>query len=121
LGNSPSVLLYVTKVITANNYGVLHFASGDNQSLNNASTDGYITSEWALLVYIATLNSGLWGLESQTHVLVVSESLALAFVQYLLLANEHCVLLLVSLLMLLDRNILVMIFGWMYMIRTTIN
>lgn len=50
------VLLDVMKVITTDDNGPLHFHLLDNSS-KNSSTDRNVTSEWAFLVNVGTLNS----------------------------------------------------------------
>lgn len=50
------VLLDIVKVITADDDSPLHLHLLDNTS-KNSTTNGNITSEWALLVNVGTLNS----------------------------------------------------------------
>lgn len=45
---------------------------GNNGTGQDLTTNRNLTSEWALLVNVGALNSGLWGLEAQTDVLVPS-------------------------------------------------
>jgi hypothetical protein len=69
-----SVLREVLKIITAHNNSSLHLV-GDDHSLQNSATDGDTAGKGALLVDVVSLNGGLWGLESKTDALVVSDTL----------------------------------------------
>ena len=63
----PSVLLDVTQVVTADNDGALHLG-GDDQSLQDGSTNGHIGSERALLVHVLSVDGSGGGLDAQTNV-----------------------------------------------------
>ncbi len=65
--------------------------------LDDLSSDVDISSEGALLVDVRSINSSLWGLESQTNALVVSHALAGLLSKNSLPADEDAVLLLVGL------------------------
>lgn len=65
------VLWNVVQVVSSDDDGTVHLG-GDNSTGQDLTTDGNQTSEWTLLVNVRTLNSGLWGLETQTSVLVPS-------------------------------------------------
>lgn len=65
------VLWNVVQVVSSDDDGTVHLG-GDNGTGQDLTTDGNQTSEWTLLVNVRTLNSGLWGLETQTSVLVPS-------------------------------------------------
>lgn len=69
-----SVLGDILQIISTNNNGSLHLG-GDDQTLQDAATDGHIAGEGALLVNIGAIDGLLGGLETQTNVLVVSGSL----------------------------------------------
>ena len=56
-------LSYVVKIVSSNNDSSSHFW-GDYESLVDLSSDGWLSSEWALIVNIVSLNSFLWSLES---------------------------------------------------------
>ncbi len=53
----------VMQVISSNDDGSVHFV-GDDETLVNSSSDGWASSEWALVVNVITFNGFLWGLES---------------------------------------------------------
>ena len=61
-----TVLGDVVKVIPTYNNGALHLG-GDDLSLEDTSTDGYISGEGALLVYEVSLDSSIGGLNSETN------------------------------------------------------
>lgn len=63
----------VVQVVSSDDDGTVHLG-GDNGTGQDLTTDGNQTSEWTLLVNVRTLNSGLWGLEAQTSVLIPSLS-----------------------------------------------
>lgn len=65
------VLWNVVQVVSSDDDGTVHLG-GDNDTSQNLTTDRNQTSEWTLLVNVRTLDSGLWGLETQTSVLVPS-------------------------------------------------
>ena len=62
------------KVISSDDDGSVHLGGGDN-TLDDSSSDGDITSEGALLIDVSTFNGFSGGLEAQTDVLVVSDTL----------------------------------------------
>ena len=66
--NLPSVLLDVTKVVTANNNSALHLGR-DDKTLKDSSTNGNVGSEGALLVDVGGVDGGLGGLEAKADVL----------------------------------------------------
>lgn len=61
----------VVQVVSSDDDGTVHLG-GDNGTGQDLTTDRNHTSEWTLLVNVRTLNSGLWGLETQTSVLIPS-------------------------------------------------
>lgn len=63
------VLLDVVKVITTDDNGALHLVGDDNTS-QDTSTDGDITSEGALLVDVGAGDGLLGSLEAKTNILV---------------------------------------------------
>lgn len=67
---------------------------GDDGSGEDTATDGDLAGEGALLVDVSTLNSGLWGLEAQSNVLVPSSSLSCLLLRGCLLGEEDVWLLL---------------------------
>ena len=69
-----SVLGDVLQIISTNYDGSLHLG-GDDKTLQDAATNGHISSERALLVNVRALNGLLGGLETQTNTLVVSGAL----------------------------------------------
>lgn len=68
------VLGDVVHVITADNESTLHLESTDN-TLEDATTNGDIRGERALLVNVRTKDSGLGGLEAKANALVVADGL----------------------------------------------
>lgn len=65
------VLWNVVQVVSSDDDGTVHLG-GDNNTGQDLTTDGNKTSEWALLVNVSTFDGGLWGLETQTSVLIPS-------------------------------------------------
>lgn len=65
------VLGNVVQVLSSDDDGSVHLG-GHNDTGENLTSDGDITDEWALLVDVGTLNGGLWGLETETNLLVPS-------------------------------------------------
>ena len=63
----PSVLLDITQVITAHNNSTLHLG-GNDQSLQNSSTNSHIRGERTFLIDILSVNSSSRGLNSQANV-----------------------------------------------------
>lgn len=70
-----AVLGDILEVVTADNKGALHLVRHD-KSLKNATTNGHISSEGALLIDVSSLNSGLRRLVAKTNALEVSHSLS---------------------------------------------
>lgn len=70
------VLVHKVEIVTTNNDGALHLGTNNNSS-EDTSADGHITSEGALLVNVSAVNGFLRGLEAQTHILEPARSLAL--------------------------------------------
>lgn len=70
------VLLDKVEVVTANNDGALHLGA-HNDTSEDTSTDGDVTSEGALLVDVSTGDGLLGSLEAKTNILVPAGSLAL--------------------------------------------
>jgi len=69
----PLVLGDVVEVVPADDDGPLHLADGHDLPAKDASSDGDVASEWALVINEGPLNGGLGSLEAQTHVLHVAE------------------------------------------------
>jgi hypothetical protein len=59
------VLLDKVQVIPADDNGALHLGGG-NDTAQNATADGDIANEGALLVNVGTSHGGVWGLEAQS-------------------------------------------------------
>ena len=68
-----TVLLDVVEVVPAYDDGALHLR-GNNQSLQDLTTDGDVSGEGALLVDVVALNGVSGGVEAQTDFFEVSES-----------------------------------------------
>ena len=69
---------------------------GNNNTLNNSSSDGDITSEWALSINVSSFNGFSWGLEAQSDVSIVSQSLGGLGSEDLLAAEGNTVLLVIE-------------------------
>lgn len=67
------VLGHVVQVVSSHDDGTVHLGR-DNDTTQKLTTDRDHTGEWALLVNVGTLNGGLWGLETQTSILIPSLS-----------------------------------------------
>lgn len=63
------VFLYVMKIVSAENNCAVHLGAY-HLSRQNTPSDRYITSKRTFFVDIFTFDCLLWGLESQTYVLV---------------------------------------------------
>ena len=57
------VLLDVMKVISSEDDGSVHLGGEDN-TLEDSSSDRDVGSPWALMVNVVSLNGVLWGLEA---------------------------------------------------------
>lgn len=67
------VLLDVMEVISSQDNSLVHFV-GQDDTLEDSSSDADIGGEWALFVNVRSLNGGLRGLESKTDFLIESGS-----------------------------------------------
>ena len=67
------VLWNVVKIISSDDNGSLHF-SGDADTLENFSSDGYVAGEWAFLVNIGWFDGLFGGSESKSDVFNISNS-----------------------------------------------
>ena len=65
----------VVKVITTNDNSPLHLG-GDNHTTNDTSTDGHVSSEGALLVYVVSIHGLARSLEAETDILPVTGAAA---------------------------------------------
>ena len=65
----PSVLLHVSQVVTTHDDGALHLG-GDDETLQDGSTNGHGGSERALLVDVLSANGHLGRLDAQTNISV---------------------------------------------------
>lgn len=63
----------IVKIIPSDDKGPLHLCTNDN-ALKDLSPDGDIAGKGAFLVNILGFNSFLWSFESQSNILVVSDS-----------------------------------------------
>jgi len=68
-----SVLGDKVEIFSADDESSVHLG-GNNGTSQDTATDGDETSEWALLVDVASLNGGLWCPKAQSNVLVPSSS-----------------------------------------------
>ena len=57
------ILLDEMKVISSQNDGSSHFV-GENDTLEDSSSNTDVGGEWALFVDICSFNGGLWSLET---------------------------------------------------------
>ena len=93
----PSVLLDVTEVVTADNDGALHLG-GDDQSLQDGTTNRDGGGEGALLIDVLSLDGGLGGLDTKSHISVpalvglLAHQMDLAVREHLLLLESSLVL-----------------------------
>ena len=69
-----TVLLDVLEVVTADDDGALHLG-GDDETLDDAATDGDVASEGALLVNVLAGDGGLGDLEGEADVLHIAGTL----------------------------------------------
>jgi len=95
-----TVLGNVVKVVSADDDGALHLGRND-QSLEDTSTDGNVSGEWAFLVDIGSLHSGIRGLDSQTNIAHEAHRLLALVSNSSLTSYEDGTLLLVRLLVLI--------------------
>jgi len=68
------VLGQVVEIVTTNNNSSLHLV-GDDNTTENTTADGNVAGERALLVNVVTSDGSGRGLEAQTNILEVSQSL----------------------------------------------
>jgi hypothetical protein len=97
------VFLDVMEVISSDDDGSGHLGGNDN-TLNDLASDGDVAGEGALLVDVLALNGGGGGLEAQTDVLVVSNTLGRLLGEEILGVQEVTVLLLESVVVLNIRH-----------------
>ena len=90
------VLGDVVEVVTTNDNGALHLG-GDDETLEDLSTDGNISSEGALLVDVVSLDGSIGGLNAKADILHPAHGLDLFGVDVTLACNENGILALVSL------------------------
>jgi len=84
------------KVILPNDDGALHLG-GDDQSLEDTSTNGNASSEGALLIYVVSGDGGIGCFYSQTNVSYEADRLLLLATNDTLAGDEYGVLALVGL------------------------
>ena len=89
----PVVLVDVMKIVSSHDDGSLHLG-GDHEGLEDSASDGDLTSEGALLVDVVALNGLLGCLESESDILIVSDSGGCLLGDQLLGVEEYVVLLL---------------------------
>eukprot|EP00553_Chaetoceros_curvisetus_P015547 CAMPEP_0204647880 /NCGR_PEP_ID=MMETSP0718-20130828/6838_1 /ASSEMBLY_ACC=CAM_ASM_000674 /TAXON_ID=230516 /ORGANISM="Chaetoceros curvisetus" /LENGTH=195 /DNA_ID=CAMNT_0051670563 /DNA_START=68 /DNA_END=655 /DNA_ORIENTATION=- len=94
------VLGNVVKVIPTDHNGSLHLG-GDDESLEDTSTDGYVSSEGALLVNVCSLNGSVGGLNSKADGAGVTHGLLTLASYDALAGNEDGILALVGLFVLI--------------------
>ena len=93
----PSVLLDISEVVTADNDGALHLG-GDDQSLQDGTTNRDGGGEGALLIDVLSLDGGLGGLDAKSHISVpalvglLAHQMDLAVREHLLLLESSLVL-----------------------------
>jgi len=69
------VLSNVVEIISSDDDGVGHLPGRVDNSLQNSSSDGNVSSEGALLVDVGSLDGFLGGLKAKTNGLIISESI----------------------------------------------
>lgn len=89
-----AVLRNVVQVILTDDDGTSHFR-GNDESFQNAPTDGNISSERALLVYISSLYSRIRSLDSKTNRLDVAHRLLRLTLNRTLASDKNRILLLI--------------------------
>ena len=93
----PSVLLDISEVVTADNDGALHLG-GDDQSLQDGTTNRDGGGEGALLIDVLSLDGGLGGLDAKSHISVpalvglLAHQMDLAVREHLLLLESSLIL-----------------------------
>jgi len=65
------ILLDVMKVVSSEGDSTGHL-SAKNDTFENSTSNGDWGGEWALLVDVGALHGGLWGLETETNLLIES-------------------------------------------------
>lgn len=100
-----SVLGNVVQVVSANDNGTLHLG-GDNQSLENATTNRDAAGKGALLVNVVAFNSLVGSLESKTNRLGVTHGLLVSAANHTLTCHKDGILALVGLFVLIALNVL---------------
>ena len=102
----PTVLADVVEVVPADDDGTLHLTGRDDLSLQDTATDGDVSSEGALLVYVWVLDGGIGCLDAKADVLNEPHRLNLGGGTDLTLpCDEDSILLLVGLLVLVALDI----------------
>lgn len=65
------ILLDEMEVISSEDHGTGHLG-GEDDSLEDSASDGNAGCEWAFLIDVLAVHGSLWGLETETDLLVVS-------------------------------------------------
>ena len=84
---------HIVEIVASDHNGALHLGGNDN-ALENLSSDGDVAGEGALLVDVVGLNGFLGGLEVEANILVVAHTGAGLLGEQLLAVQEDVVLLL---------------------------
>ena len=116
----PVVLFDEVEIVSSEDDGVSHLV-GDAHASEDLASDADISGEGALLVNVVSLDGLGRGLESQTHVFVVSDSLAGLGGQNFLIVKEDSILFLVCLLSLLNHANRFIIFRFIKLILEKIE
>lgn len=61
----------IVQIISSDDNSTVHLG-GHNSTGQDSTSDGNQSGEWTLLVDVRTLDSGLWGLESKSGILIPS-------------------------------------------------
>ena len=85
------VLGDVVEVVTTNDNGALHLG-GDDETLEDLSTDGNISSEGALLVDVGAFDGSIGGFDAKTNVFDPTHGLDLFSVNITLAGYENGIL-----------------------------
>lgn len=99
-----TVLDNVVKVIPADNKGVLHLG-GDDNALEDTSTDGNISGEGALLVDVIALNGGGGSADAKTDVTGETHGLLASVADGTLASDKDSILALVGLFVLIALDV----------------
>ena len=100
-----TVLGNVMQIISTDNDGTLHLG-GDDQTLEDTSTNTDISSERTFLIHIGTFNGSIWSLDTQTNITDKTHRFLTFATNSSLTSYKDGILLLISLFMLYSPTII---------------